>query len=248
MSELGLSINGVHCTDLGLHLKSYTIGTPNVKTNIIKIPYTDRSIDLTDMVDGLPHYDNRTIKFTLGKVCNSMQEWSDLVTTIVSTYHGQKVDVIFDSDIAYFYKGRISFDVDKARRTIGEISATMIAEPYKYSVNDYGEDYQWNPFNFEKDYAITHRNIPISGQKQSFWFYNYNYYPLNLKIEAKKLNEYDVDLVVEYPTMTLSKKVTRLIGKEGIYRFPDLLIYRDNPIITIQGRGIVTIYGKRGAI
>lgn len=247
MAELGLSINGVHCTDLGLHLKSYTIGTPNVKTNIIKIPYTDRSIDLTDMVDGLPHYDNRTIKFTLGKVCNSMQEWSDLVTTIVSTYHGQKVDVIFDSDIAYFYTGRISFDVDKARRTIGEITATMIAEPYKYSVNDYGEDYLWNPFNFETDYAITYKDVVVNGSR-IFEFRNFNYYPMNVKFEVKKIDERTgVSIFIKSRSLAQSE-VRRMISNEGVYRFPDVIVQEGYPFIIIEGQGIVTIYGKRGAI
>lgn len=127
---MGVTLNGKHTNEWGLTVESLEISPPEPKINKIKVPF-GIDLDLSEM-DGMVHYENRTIKMVLG-ARKSRQAWRAYLSAFLSAYHGRTVTISLDDDLGYYYYGRAQIlkDVDIIAR-IGKFTMVVDAEPFKY--------------------------------------------------------------------------------------------------------------------
>lgn len=131
----GVKINDVDTLETyGLMLlANITISAPALKSTRIDIPWADGSLDYSYFT-GQPAYNDRKIKFTLfAQVADC--ELEEIRSRIMADFHGQIVTLILPDHPTMYYRGTIEFG-DLSGYNSGKIPVTMIAEPWKYSVQE----------------------------------------------------------------------------------------------------------------
>lgn len=136
---------------------------PNVKTSYIELPGSDGSLDLTEVLGGRPTYNNRTGSWTF-YVLNGYQEWYELYSDIMEYLQGKELDAVLEDEPAYFYHGRFKVDAWRSDPTWSKIVISYNVSPFKRDVVGYGDNWLWDPFNFERDIIKSYKNLVVDDR------------------------------------------------------------------------------------
>lgn len=125
--------------DFKMRILSYSIGAPEVITNIVAIPYSNEYIDLTE-VYGKPTYQQRVISINVDSV-ERTELWHKYIEEMFNLFHGQKVKAVITSDSEYYYEGRASIEInDRGDNLVNQIAIKILANPLKkHYLNDKDE-------------------------------------------------------------------------------------------------------------
>lgn len=123
------------------------IAPPQPKTNMIKIPGANGSLDLSRILTGYPTYDNRlgTVDFV---VLNDFRHWQTAYTDIMTTCHGKPCAAVYSEDPEYYYKGLLTCSGWQTGNYYSTVSISYEFEPYKWRLYDSNSAWLWDPFNF----------------------------------------------------------------------------------------------------
>lgn len=135
---------------------------PPVKTKYIEIPGGDGVLDLSTSLAGRPTYGNRTGSWEF-YVENDFKDWTVLYSEIMVYLHGQSFMAILEDDPAYYYEGRFDVNQWKSDKNWSRIVIDYNVGPYKRDVNGSGENWLWDPFNFETGIIRSYKNMIVSG-------------------------------------------------------------------------------------
>ena len=120
--------------DFGLILSSYSVGDAKPKTEMIDIPGSDGSLDLSEYF-GDVKYKNRKLSFTfstIGKLSEFLQNYSRVQNLV----NGRKMKIVLDDDPEFYYVGRVTVDEWKSKPRVGSITIDCDCEPYKYKAHE----------------------------------------------------------------------------------------------------------------
>lgn len=136
----GVTIGGKHCyRDFGLVLTEKSISLPSVQKTTVSVPGRDGDLDLTEALDGMVHYGNRTIQLTFSTFeAKTKQRWADVLSRFSGHVHGQMLPILFDDDPAFYYLGRCEisqYALDTAT-TQQQFTVACDCQPYKLAVED----------------------------------------------------------------------------------------------------------------
>lgn len=107
------------------------ISPPTPKTMYVDVPGANGSLDLTDTLTGYTQYKNRKISFEF-VVMAGRAEWPAIYSEIMDALHGKVVEIVFDDDPHYFYKGRVTVGSWEAENVMTAIlTMTAEVEPFK---------------------------------------------------------------------------------------------------------------------
>ena len=89
----------------------------------------EKTLDFSE-ANGPISYKKREIHLELGAI-KEKNAWRTFLSSFMNAYHGKKVEITFDDDLAFYYIGRayIKADVERTAR-IGKFEMEIIAEPY----------------------------------------------------------------------------------------------------------------------
>ncbi len=135
---------------------------PSVKTSYVDLPGGDGTLDLTEVLAGRPTYNNRTGSWTF-YVMNGYQEWYELYSDIMQYLQGKEFDAVLEDDPAFTYHGRFQVDAWRSDPTWSKIVISYNVGPYKKDVAGYGDNWLWDPFNFERDIIKSYKNLVVDG-------------------------------------------------------------------------------------
>lgn len=135
---------------------------PSVKTSYVDLPGGDGTLDLTEVLAGRPTYNNRTGSWTF-YVMNGYQEWYELYSDIMQYLQGKELDAVLEDDPAFTYHGRFQVDAWRSDPTWSKIVISYNVGPYKKDVAGYGDNWLWDPFNFERDVIKSYKNLVVDG-------------------------------------------------------------------------------------
>lgn len=122
--------------DFNLKMVSFNITPPEVKSDIIEIPYSNVYYDISDLF-GEVTYKPRTINMVF-RIIAGMQCWHNYVDKLINEFHGKIVKIKLASDSEWSYRGRCEIIIaTKESYYDGAVTINIIAEPYKF--NDKGE-------------------------------------------------------------------------------------------------------------
>lgn len=125
-----VTINGKRNMDWGLDFLGKTISAPEIKKNTVDIPLRDGIIDLTEDMDGIVRYKNRTIEMRF-EIRAKRIDWPHLQMELFNAYHGQRVEVIFDDDSDHYWTGRASVSAIEDHTSTAGIKVIVDAEPFR---------------------------------------------------------------------------------------------------------------------
>lgn len=152
--------------DWGLYITNTDcIGEPVQKKTIIEVPGRDGYIDLSEAVAGRITYASREIKITLQGTENKTN-WDSIISTYRNKINGRICRFIFDNDIGWYWRGRVTIKDFSSILRLGTLTISMPeAEPYKYSINTSSEPWLWDPFSFETGVIMFIDEITVSGSR-----------------------------------------------------------------------------------
>lgn len=141
-----------------LHLipsEAPAIAPPPLKIETVDIPGANGSVDLTEILTGIPLYENRTgsIEFYID---NSNDEYADksgyrwdyAYDKLLNTLHGFRRKLILTDSRSSYYEGRLSVNSYKSDKVTGIITLDYDLDPFKRSLFTTAEPWLWNPFDF----------------------------------------------------------------------------------------------------
>lgn len=149
-------------SEFGCVLTGFTIGNPAPQTKLVQVPLRNGSIDLTESLTGNVRYNDREITMSF---LYQGTGFEDKFSEISNEYHGKSVQILFDRDLGYFYKGRAEIGGFSHEKYGGTFTITAICQPFKISVNSSGEPWLWDPFSFIDGYINDFYNLEVSGSK-----------------------------------------------------------------------------------
>ena len=220
---LNVTLGDYYMQDLGLMLESKSIGLPSVQTKSVAIPLRDGDLDLTNVLSNRVHYGNRKIKMNLNCVTDYPGE---KMSDVANKLHGQKVHIIFDDDLNYFYNGRLDMSSFQENRKGGEYTIEANCEPFKQTILSSADDWLWDPFDFEDGYINEAKDIVVSGSE-------------TVTLIA--------DEQLSYASITTNAQVTVTYGSKsvvcgaGITMLYDFEFEPGENTITITGNATITI-------
>lgn len=166
--ETGVKFGAYHSyKDWGLMLVRMYIPMPQPKTYKVSVPGADGTLDLSEVVGRTTYNDREGLEFEFDLMDESYSKWLTTYSQISNAIHGQKIQVIPDDDVGYFYICRLNVDSQKSNPVLSQIVITGTAAPYKYDVQTSIEDWLWDPFNFETGVIRELKDIQITADSKT---------------------------------------------------------------------------------
>lgn len=138
------------------------IAAPRVKTSYISLPGGDGSLDLTEVLAGRPTYERRSGSWEF-IVMNDYGDWATRYSDIMAYLQGKQYRIVLDDDPAYYYFGRLSVNEWRSEPNWSRIVINYNVDPYKRSVDGFGDKWLWDPFNFETDTIQDYHKLIVNG-------------------------------------------------------------------------------------
>lgn len=111
------------------------IGDPEAKLNLVDIPGSDGSLDITEAVTGEVKYFDRTLTFRFAAKVD-ISEQQDIKKRLRNELHGKRMHIILDEDSDYYYDGRLSVSFENVMSWKMWVTITAVCDPYKYSLEE----------------------------------------------------------------------------------------------------------------
>lgn len=222
----GVKIGEKHSFDeFGLILSSKTISPPSVQTSKASVPLRDGSIDLTEAITDVTRYDNRKIQMTFS-VIDPMNTWTEKVSAIENYIHGQKMKLVFDDDIAFYYIGRLSVNSWSSNKSVGKLVIECDADPFKYDVISSAVDWEWDVFDFEDGIINETGQLIVDGTT-------------TITLICRKKRMFPIftastEMTVKYDGETYNLKA----GSQKMY---DIFLVEGENVLAFNGNGTVSI-------
>lgn len=142
------------------------IGDPEQHTDFISVKGRNGLLDISEALTGRPTYSSRPINIALGGI-RERNDWDAVVSDIRNKIEGKTIKLIFDNDPTYFWYGRCHVTNFDRTRELGQFNIEIPnADPYKYNVQAFNEDWLWDPFNFETGYVTEATEYTITGHRE----------------------------------------------------------------------------------
>lgn len=210
------------------------IAPPDVKSKTVDIPGADGELNLTDLLNGRPTYQNRTgsIEFI---VVNDYWDWDVAYSTIMNYLQGKSMKMVLEDDPAYYYEGRFAVSEWRSDKSWSIITIDYNVYPYKKELSATDEDWLWDSFDFETQIIQNGlKNLTVDGT-------------LTVTVEGSPQPVAPV-ITVSVP-MTLSfNGIEKSMDKAGDYKYGDIIFREGTNRITFRGNGTVSISYRGGRL
>ena len=159
MRNDGATIGGVHTSEYGLVMTGYEITYPEPDRIQRDIPYGP-TLDFTNaMLEDVP-YKRRKLTMTFDLVGNYL-DFETALLALSNAIHGQWLQVILDSDPAYYYQGVITVERAKDNPVDGDVVIVCDANPYKLERFPSDGTWEWDPFRFDTGIIRNYADLPV---------------------------------------------------------------------------------------
>lgn len=142
------------------------IGEPQQHTDFISVKGRNGLLDISDALTGRPTYSSRAIQIQLGGI-RQRENWDSVISDFRNKIEGKIIKLTFDNDPAYYWIGRCHIENFDRFRSLGTFTLSIPnADPYKYDVVAFNEDWLWDPFNFETGHVTDASEYDITGHTE----------------------------------------------------------------------------------
>lgn len=228
----GVTIGGKHSYyDFGLVMTKKFISRPEPKTNYIEVPGSSDLIDLSEAVSGHVEYKPRTIQLEFRASIEGIYQ-ATRYSEILQYWNSSKERIVFDDDVAFFWIGRATAELSNNGRDV-TVTVEAIVEPYKMDDLSTGEEWLWDPFDFDNDYVPEDVRIDING-----------IYTFRLLGRDKRT----------YPTITSSAYMTVWHNGNayqvvpGINKMYEIIINKGEDTLIFDGVGTISVDYRGGML
>jgi len=143
-----------------------SISTPEINSDYITVKGRNGMLDISEALTGRVTYKSRHISVHLAGL-DDAEDWDSDISNLRNVFDGQLVKLIFDNDSAYYWYGRCQLIDFEREGNIGKFVLDVpCADPYKYDVVAFNEDWLWDSFNFETGHVTDASEYTITGHTE----------------------------------------------------------------------------------
>ena len=160
------------------------------------------------------------------KMIGSAETWVQRISEIYNYIHGQKLKIIFDDDLAFYYIGRLEVNDWLSEKNKGTLVIEATVEPFKYDIVSSAVDWEWDVFDFEDGIINETGDLIVNGTRV-----------ITLVCRRKRMFPTFIasaDMTVEFEGEVHSLKA----GSQKVY---GILLSEGNNVLTFKGNGTVSI-------
>lgn len=117
-------------TDFGLRMLSFHVSSPEAIIEKRQIPGMDGLLDLSEAL-GEIRYKNRTLTAEFDMEVDSFQSAEERAQSIRNSMHGLVKEIVHNEDNEFYYKGRVSVDIEAINAIFQRVIITADVYPYK---------------------------------------------------------------------------------------------------------------------
>ncbi len=121
--------------DFGLILTEVSIGLPEPRRYTVDIPGKNGLLDMTEAITPVIRYKHRPIKFTF-EMKGDKYEWDEALSEISGYLHGQRLQVIQDTDPDYYWDAFCKVDSFSAKKRLGKFVVSCDCYPFKLKLDE----------------------------------------------------------------------------------------------------------------
>ena len=241
------------------------VAPPKQKTNYINIPGANGSLDLSEIPQGYPVFENRTGNWEF-YVENGFKPWEILYSEIMNYVHGKSLQVVLDDDYGYFYEGRVTvseWNSDNSGKW-SKIKFDYSLKPFKYSVETSARfnpdkklngEWLWDPFNFETDSIPEGYFFEVPVTPEDDWIeFDYTKFvgmcPVVPNITVSTVQ--GTGMIVSFYNSSISDQWITAIFPDGTSRLSDMVFFNKNEqsktYVRIKGNGTISIDFRKGML
>ena len=226
MIDNGVMLGDKHSyRDYGLIMTEKNITTPVPKVKLVDVPVRNGSVDMSTVVSGSVRFEDRDINLKFYSM-EKMDKWPMMISNLQNDLSGNKMQFIFDDDIAFYWIGRVNDVTMSVEGPNAYIQVKATVDPYKYSIATSAEDWLWDPFDFEQSVINETADLEVDGS-------------LEVSIIAGK--RWDNPIIISDSDMTVAFKGSTYQIKAGSQVMYDIILEEGENILTFTGNGKVTI-------
>lgn len=231
---IGVKFNDKHSyDDFGLILSSKSIPLPKPKTESVTVPGSDGELDLsTALTDGEVKFNNRTLTFKFSLLTKS-RTWEGIKSAVSNYLHGKKMNVILDTDKAFYYVGRCTVDPFSESKKGATLTIKVNADPYKYDILDSTEEWEWDSFNFETGIIYNLNEISVTPNTE-------------ITIPSRRMKV--VPVITTSAAMDVVFNGVYYSLEQGDNRILNIIFSEGENKLTFKGTGVVTIRFRGGSL
>ena len=212
--------------------KRPVVSPPEYKGIKVDISGGDGALDLTEVITGGINYHNRRMRFEF-TIIEPRRNWHNIYSDILDYLQGQKMRIILDEDLAFFYEGRAWINEWESNRNISTIVIEAEVFPYKMERFSSVEQEEWDVFDFETGISRDYAGLIVTGS-------------LTLVIPTRRMSVCPVFTVEGTMDVVLDGRYYHLPA--GINRIPTLIIKEERNTLTFHGHGTVSIDYRGGRL
>ncbi len=223
---IGVKIGDIHTyDDWGLILTDKVISPPVPQTNTVSVPLRDGSLDLTETLTDDVRYNDRKITLTFA-VIDPIKEWPLKMSTVLNYLHGQRLQIVFDDDPAYYYIGRVAVNEWTSNKRLGKLVIECTVKPFKYDVLSSAVDWEWDIFDFEEGIINETGELIVNGST-------------TITLICRRKRMFPIFTASVAMTVTFENETFNLaVGEQKIY---ELFLTEGENELTFTGNGTVAI-------
>ena len=134
MEKRKIIIGTYDTAEHGWTLTGWTFSAPVHKAHYVEKPAGDGTWDLsTALSDGLPRYNDRSLKATLECSEGTRQEREENIRQMVNQLDGLRVQIQLPDDESHFVVGRLSVAREYNDLAHARVAVSAVCEPWKYA-------------------------------------------------------------------------------------------------------------------
>lgn len=143
-----------------------SISAPEINSDYISVKGRNGMLDISEALTGRITYKSRHISVNFAGIYQD-EDWDSKMSLLRNRFDGQMVKLIFDNDSGYYWYGRCQLINFERERNCGRFVLDIPnADPYKYNVVAFNEDWLWDSFDFDNGYVTEATEHTITGHTE----------------------------------------------------------------------------------
>lgn len=216
-----------------------SISEPEMNEEYISVKGRNGLLDISEALTGKATYKSRKIAIQLAGI-DDETDWDSNISALRNIFDGKLVKIIFDNDRAYFWYGRCHITGFEREGTCGKFTFELPnADPYKYAVQEFNEDWIWDSFNFENGVITEANEYTIDGHEEIR-------IPSGTMPVSPTIIVTDIDGSLTIQKYGDSRKIDLMLGENKVYA----ITVNDNTesILMFDGKGTFSINYRGGSL
>lgn len=170
-------------------------------------------------------------------MANGYKDWDVEYSDILNYLHGRRRKAVLEDDLSFYYEGRFSVNEWKSDKIASLITIDYNVYPYKRNIDSTGEDWLWDPFDFETSIINELKALAVDGSLEVTVINRQEHVVPTITVSGTGSNNM---------TLTFNNKEYSLVPGKNVNGY--IVLQPGENTLKFTGNGTVTIDYRGGSL